>query len=404
MRSAPFDLLKRCILGVTFSARALSTVLPAHSSGKVDFRRDVQPLLRQYCIECHGPAQQMHGFRLDRRRAALWGGTITVIVPGNSAGSRLCLKLLGNQYGPQMPPTGPLTPEQIGVIKAWIDQGAEWPDDLAGDTPPALPDPKAARIMQALRDGDQEALKSLVGKEPNIGNLKGPGGTTPLMQAVLCGDLETVRLLLRQGADPSIRNEAGATALIWAVDDPEKTRLLLDAGADVNARSGDGRTPLLIAAERFGNESVVKLLLDRAFQLLGLAWAGVKTDREMITKAARALIAEQQPDGGWSQLPALASDAYATGQALVALRHSGAIAMTDPVYRRGISFLLKTQLADGSWYIRRRAVPLQPYFEGGFPHGPDQWISVAGTNWATMALALAITPPGNRIRNNRAWD
>ena len=55
----------------------------------------------------------------------------------------------------------------------------------------------------------------------------------------------------------------------------------------------------------------------------------------------------------------------------------------------GVAFLLATQLEDGSWYIRSRAVPLQPYFEGGFPHGHDQWISAAATNWAALALALS---------------
>src|SRR6185436_6995343 len=150
----------------------------------------------QFCIECHGPSQQQHGFRLDRRRDAMRGGTTTVITPGNSAGSRLYLKLIGNKFGPQMPLTGPLTQEQIDVIKAWIDEGAEWPDDLAGDVPPSPPDPKAAPILKALRDGDKQAFKRLASEDKTIGNLKGAGGTTPLMQAVLYGDADSVRLLL----------------------------------------------------------------------------------------------------------------------------------------------------------------------------------------------------------------
>jgi hypothetical protein len=128
---------------------------------------------------------------------------------------------------------------------------------------------------------------------------------------------------------------------------------------------------------------------DRVFQLLGLAWAGVKPDNEIIKRGVRELLSEQRADGGWSQLAALASDAYATGQALVALRQAGDLSATDPAYKRGIEFLLKTQLEDGSWYVRSRAVPLQPYFEGGFPHGNDQWISAAATNWAAMAMALS---------------
>ena len=83
------------------------------------------------------------------------------------------------------------------------------------------------------------------------------------------------------------------------------------------------------------------------------------------------------------------SDAYATGQALVALAESGAITPGDPIYQRGVHFLLKTQCVDGSWLVRTRALALQPLFDIGFPHGNDGWISAAATNWAAMALARA---------------
>src|SRR5262245_41798544 len=749
MPSRPSKTLRLFILGMFLAALALSVTSSHQASYKVDFRRDVQPLLKQYCIGCHGPTQQMNGFRLDRRRDALRGGTIAVVAPGNSAGSRLYNRLIGSQYGPQMPPTGPLSQEQIKIFKDWIDQGAEWPDDLAGETPPAAADPKAMRLMEALRDGDKQAFKKLLSEGPKAANLKGPSGSTPLMYAALYGDSDSVSLLLESGADPNLRNDAGATALMWALADAEKTRLLLDHRAGVNARSDDGRTPLIIAASQRGSGAVVKLLLDhganpavrcasyfgemtplsyaalagdetvfrmlierdtkrkgpmflplalavrascakcvellidsvsrddlnvalvivardlgdakwvktlldrgadvnakdrngraalmlvansdklpveavkilldrgadvnaktpegetaldfakrrgstpvtdllvkagakesnaptapvpkpkpansvqdalsrtipllqhadsifiqksgcvschnnnltamsvaaarksglpfneqtaqnqlkriatylegwrervlqgsgipgdmdtvsyilvgmaaenhpadattdamayylktkqwpdgrwrilthrppiesndiqvtatslrslqvygpkaqradyelavkrasawlmkvqpvtseeRAFQLLGLGWAGVKTNDEIIKKAVRNLLAEQRSDGGWSQLASLASDAYATGQALVALKEAGAVQATDPAYERGIEFLLKTQLGDGSWYVKSRSIPIQPFFESGFPHGHDQWISAAATNWAAMALAMA---------------
>jgi hypothetical protein len=54
-----------------------------------------------------------------------------------------------------------------------------------------------------------------------------------------------------------------------------------------------------------------------------------------------------------------------------------------------VRFLLATQLDDGSWHVRSRAVPIQPYFDSQFPHGEDQFISAAATNWATMALIVA---------------
>jgi hypothetical protein len=127
---------------------------------------------------------------------------------------------------------------------------------------------------------------------------------------------------------------------------------------------------------------------DQAFQLLGLAWA--RAGKSPMAKAVQALRGEQRPDGGWAQLPSLGSDAYATGQALVALEESSAVTPSDPAYRRGVDFLLKTQLADGSWHVHTRARPVQPYFESDFPHRRDQFISTAATAWATIALAATL--------------
>jgi len=129
---------------------------------------------------------------------------------------------------------------------------------------------------------------------------------------------------------------------------------------------------------------------ERAFHLLGLAWGDA--GRAPIQQAGRALVAEQRSDGGWAQTSWLASDAYATGQALVALAESGAISVADPAYTRGVQFLMNTQFADGSWFVRTRALPIQPHFESGFPYGRDQFISAAATNWAARALALAYVP------------
>ena len=129
---------------------------------------------------------------------------------------------------------------------------------------------------------------------------------------------------------------------------------------------------------------------ERAFHLMGLAWGGAS--RARIQQAARALVAEQRTDGGWAQTAFLDSDAYATGQALVALGESGAVRTSDPAFTRGVQFLTRTQFADGSWFVRTRAIPLQPYFESDFPHGRDQFISAAATNWATRALVIAYVP------------
>ncbi len=87
----------------------------------------------------------------------------------------------------------------------------------------------------------------------------------------------------------------------------------------------------------------------------------------------------------------MASDAYATGEALYAL-HAGGVSNQSEAYRKGAAYLLRTQLEDGTWLVRSRGFGFQPYFETGFPHGRDQFISAAATSWAGMALAYTLQP------------
>jgi ankyrin repeat protein len=131
---------------------------------------------------------------------------------------------------------------------------------------------------------------------------------------------------------------------------------------------------------------------DRVFRLLGLTWAGAAHPAR--DAAIRDLLAMQRPDGGWAQLPSMSSDAYATGSVLVALHNAGGLRATAAPYRRGVEFLLNTQLTDGSWFVRTRSHPTQIYFESGFPHGASQFVSAAATNWATQALIVGAGKPG----------
>ena len=135
---------------------------------------------------------------------------------------------------------------------------------------------------------------------------------------------------------------------------------------------------------------------DRVFRLRGLHLTGA--DADVTAGAAEALRKGQREDGGWSQTSDMTSDAYATGTALVALHDVGGLATTDPVYQRGVQYLLRTQEEDGSWHVKSRSRPFQTYYETGFPHGKDQFISSAASSWAATALALACPPLDKKRR------
>jgi hypothetical protein len=123
---------------------------------------------------------------------------------------------------------------------------------------------------------------------------------------------------------------------------------------------------------------------DDVYRLLGLKWTS--SNQSLIDDEVARLRKQQRTDGGWSNLPELDSDAYATGQTLFALHTAGGVPASDPTYQRGVDYLLKTRLADGSWHVKSRSFPFQPYFESGFPHGHDQWISAFATGFATVSL------------------
>ncbi|HEY4416021.1 MAG TPA: c-type cytochrome domain-containing protein [Verrucomicrobiae bacterium] len=105
--------------------------VPSPANIKIEFDRDIRPILETSCLRCHGPQKPKSHFRLDDRAAALAGGDENTndIVPGDSAKSLLIQYVAGQVPDLEMPPVGkgdPLTSQQIGLLRAWIDQGASW--------------------------------------------------------------------------------------------------------------------------------------------------------------------------------------------------------------------------------------------------------------------------------------
>jgi ankyrin repeat protein len=135
---------------------------------------------------------------------------------------------------------------------------------------------------------------------------------------------------------------------------------------------------------------------ERSMQLLALADAGATSSER--APFVRGLKTSQNSDGSWSLLPGYPGEAYATGEALYALHVGGDVAANEPAYAKGVEWLLRNQLSDGSWFMPTRAVPVQPHtFESGFPHGWHQFASDSASSWAAMALLFTLPDvlPGN---------
>jgi ankyrin repeat protein len=167
----------------------------------------------------------------------------------------------------------------------------------------------------------------------------------------------------------------------------------------VPTRAEDTRRRVVLAREWLRGAAALDQE-QRAMRLLGLYWTDAED--EELAAAAAALLAQQQADGSWSQLDGGAGDAYATGQALTVLQQTGQLDHRAPAFTRGLAFLLAGQRPDGSWHVStRRTGPGLPYFDAGYPHGEDQFLSFAAGAWATMALALGLDPrPTHWVHGN----
>jgi ankyrin repeat protein len=254
-------------------------------------------------------------------------------------------------------------------------------------------------VSDAGRQEQQRDLAPLKALEPLLTQMLGPGGGTDTIGAILVGSAAA-------GVPPSALTDAAVNYLVarqdrsgaWLsyglsrapIEESQITRTAL-AVKSIKEYGWPARKPefdaCLAKARAWLLLQEPEAAYEQADRLLGLYWSGAGASE--LQRAGAGLKRRQKVEGGWSQNPYLAPDAFATGLALYALHETGQLHASDAAYARGVEFLRKTQFEDGSWYVRSRAPKFQPYFQSGFPYEHDQWISAMATAYAVMALAPA---------------
>lgn len=282
----------RGLLPAAAAAEPRLPALPPPAATRVDFTRDIKPLLEQSCLHCHGAVKPKSGHRVDTREAILKGGESheAAILPGQSGKSPLVHYIAGLVPDMEMPPLDnrekypALTAGEIALVRAWIDQGASWPEGVslaevrptARQTGPVVeagakaPSP----IFAHIRQGNVSAIATALADRSQLES-RDASGNTPLIQAAFYLDAAQVETFLEHGADPNAANRAGATALMRATADVHKVRALLKRGAKADARSASGHTALIIACREHGAADVVRELLAQGADVHAAIPAGV---------------------------------------------------------------------------------------------------------------------------------
>src|SRR4051812_9790590 len=263
------------------SAADMNARLPKPPAREVDFATDIKPILERSCAQCHSGEKPKGKFSIETRDGILKGGDSkdAAVIPGQSGSSPLGHMVKDLVPEMEMPPVGKrkkfaaLTDAEVGVVRAWIDQGAKWPDGLkltiaTAEEPPkggttyagAEAAPVHDAIFDMIRLGDRRGIAKAL-KNSGAVNLRDEEGNTPLIQAAFYLDAAAVREFVERGADVNATNNAGVSALMKAVWDLDKTGLLIQRGANVNAASTMGNTPLIIASFAYGSSEVVKSLI-----------------------------------------------------------------------------------------------------------------------------------------------
>ena len=179
MKNAVLFALAGTVVAASGTALA-QAAMPEPAQRVVDYHKDIAPIFEERCIKCHGEKKQKSDYRLDSREDAIKSGSEGgAMIPGNSAESLMIRLLLGTDENFDiMPPKGdPLTPEQIGLIRAWIDQGVVWEGSAAGTTE-AMAEGNDREAFPGL--GEQWFVEATAQKGPlatwELVDEKGPAG------------------------------------------------------------------------------------------------------------------------------------------------------------------------------------------------------------------------------------
>ncbi len=190
-----------------------NAALPAAALREVDFVRDIQPIFQARCHACHDANKQRGGLRLDLKSAAFKGGEsyAPAIVPGKSADSPLVRFVAGLEEGMLMPPEGNrLSVEQIGLLRAWIDQGAKWPDEASARDDAALHWSFRPVVRPVLPEVSRENVAGLRNPIDAFVSSKLPSGGRKSSDALSNSPASQASTTTKEPEDsrPPIRNQA----------------------------------------------------------------------------------------------------------------------------------------------------------------------------------------------------
>ncbi|MEO7298305.1 MAG: PSD1 and planctomycete cytochrome C domain-containing protein [Verrucomicrobiota bacterium] len=234
------SLFQILFFGVAFAFNSLAeegdaSKIPPAALTEIDFVRDIQPIFSASCYSCHGEDKQENDLRWDTKSSALKGGTSGLaIVPGKSGESRMIHLVAGLEKNLVMPKKGErLTAEQIGLLRAWIDQGANWPEEVA------LPKTKDKADWWSFKPATRPEL-------PKVENKKWARNELDLF---ILAKLQEQKLAPSPEADRRTLIRRLSFDLIGLVPSPEEVEKLVN---DKNPKAYENLVDRLLASPRYG--------------------------------------------------------------------------------------------------------------------------------------------------------